>query len=342
MRVIQTTYRRGHAVERVLIDTDDEDLARIVAFVHGTAARKQDAGQPGHPRTADCPDQSVLRAVAGRAVRGIIPVSPAVSSAGPYLAWKSAANRQNHAACQRAAKGGNRPVFPIGLRNCMFGLRAGAVHAACDPVGQPKRHGVGGAPHESVGTGKNRVFGRELFAPLARLLVWQLALIFLFQLLRLLWGHSPKVLQLRRLTIFVINPDINAVIVMTPLVIAFEHPEAFGSPRAGPLKVLREIGVTLSCRTPSHPNLQCAVRDLIGTSLGSPLPQQVAILIQRCLDSIPIIAVRGIGASKATKGVAGDLDPARKVLPDNSRVHARTDRGGLPRLPLAIGQARSE
>ena len=40
MRVIQTTYRRGHAVECVLIDTDDEDLARIVAFVHGTAARK--------------------------------------------------------------------------------------------------------------------------------------------------------------------------------------------------------------------------------------------------------------------------------------------------------------
>lgn len=40
MRVIQTTHRRGHAVERVLIDTDDEDLARIVAFVHGTAARK--------------------------------------------------------------------------------------------------------------------------------------------------------------------------------------------------------------------------------------------------------------------------------------------------------------
>ena len=40
MRVIQTTHRRGHAVERVLIDTDDEDLSRIVAFVHGTAARK--------------------------------------------------------------------------------------------------------------------------------------------------------------------------------------------------------------------------------------------------------------------------------------------------------------
>lgn len=40
MRVIQTIHRRGHAVERVLIDTDDEDLARIVAFVHGTAARK--------------------------------------------------------------------------------------------------------------------------------------------------------------------------------------------------------------------------------------------------------------------------------------------------------------
>ena len=40
MRVIQTIHRRGHAVERVLIDTDDEDLARIVAFVHGAAARK--------------------------------------------------------------------------------------------------------------------------------------------------------------------------------------------------------------------------------------------------------------------------------------------------------------
>lgn len=40
MRVIQTTYRRGRAVDRVLIDTDDADLARIVAFVHGTAARK--------------------------------------------------------------------------------------------------------------------------------------------------------------------------------------------------------------------------------------------------------------------------------------------------------------
>lgn len=40
MRVIQTIHRRGHAVERVLIDTDDADLARIVAFVHGTAARK--------------------------------------------------------------------------------------------------------------------------------------------------------------------------------------------------------------------------------------------------------------------------------------------------------------
>ena len=40
MRVIQTTRRRGHAVECVLIDTDDEDLARIVAFVHGTTARK--------------------------------------------------------------------------------------------------------------------------------------------------------------------------------------------------------------------------------------------------------------------------------------------------------------
>ena len=40
MRVIQTTRRRGHAVECVLIDTDDEELARIVAFVHGTAARK--------------------------------------------------------------------------------------------------------------------------------------------------------------------------------------------------------------------------------------------------------------------------------------------------------------
>ena len=40
MRVIQTTHRRGHADERVLIDTDDPDLARIVAFVHGTAARK--------------------------------------------------------------------------------------------------------------------------------------------------------------------------------------------------------------------------------------------------------------------------------------------------------------
>lgn len=40
MRVIQTTHRRGRAVERVLIDTDDPDLARIVAFVHGTAARK--------------------------------------------------------------------------------------------------------------------------------------------------------------------------------------------------------------------------------------------------------------------------------------------------------------
>jgi len=40
VRVIQTAYRRGRAVERVLIDTDDADLARIVAFVHGTAARK--------------------------------------------------------------------------------------------------------------------------------------------------------------------------------------------------------------------------------------------------------------------------------------------------------------
>lgn len=40
MRVIQTTYRRGHAVECVLIDTDDEDLARIVAFVHGATSRK--------------------------------------------------------------------------------------------------------------------------------------------------------------------------------------------------------------------------------------------------------------------------------------------------------------
>jgi hypothetical protein len=38
--VIQTTHRRGHADERVLIDTDDADLARIVAFVHGATARK--------------------------------------------------------------------------------------------------------------------------------------------------------------------------------------------------------------------------------------------------------------------------------------------------------------
>ena len=40
MRVIQTIHRRGHAVERVLIDTDDADLARIVAFVHGATSRK--------------------------------------------------------------------------------------------------------------------------------------------------------------------------------------------------------------------------------------------------------------------------------------------------------------
>ena len=40
MRVIQTIHRRGHAVECVLIDTDDEDLARIVAFVHGATSRK--------------------------------------------------------------------------------------------------------------------------------------------------------------------------------------------------------------------------------------------------------------------------------------------------------------
>jgi hypothetical protein len=40
VRVIQTTHRRGHADERVLIDTDDADLARIVAFVHGATARK--------------------------------------------------------------------------------------------------------------------------------------------------------------------------------------------------------------------------------------------------------------------------------------------------------------
>ncbi len=40
MRVIQTIHRRGHAVECVLIDTDDADLARIVAFVHGATSRK--------------------------------------------------------------------------------------------------------------------------------------------------------------------------------------------------------------------------------------------------------------------------------------------------------------
>ena len=59
MRVIQTAYRRGRAVERVLIDTDDADLARIVAFVHGTAARKgtvtsveADGGETTHAEIA--------------------------------------------------------------------------------------------------------------------------------------------------------------------------------------------------------------------------------------------------------------------------------------------------
>ena len=40
MRVTQTTWTRGRRSERVLIETADTDLASIVAFVYGAAARK--------------------------------------------------------------------------------------------------------------------------------------------------------------------------------------------------------------------------------------------------------------------------------------------------------------
>ena len=40
MRVTQTTWTRGRRSERVLIETEDADLARIVAFVYGATARK--------------------------------------------------------------------------------------------------------------------------------------------------------------------------------------------------------------------------------------------------------------------------------------------------------------
>ena len=40
MRVIVTTRQGARFTERVACETDDADLARIVAFVHGTAARK--------------------------------------------------------------------------------------------------------------------------------------------------------------------------------------------------------------------------------------------------------------------------------------------------------------
>jgi hypothetical protein len=40
VRVIVTTRQGARFTERVACETDDPDLARIVAFVHGTAARK--------------------------------------------------------------------------------------------------------------------------------------------------------------------------------------------------------------------------------------------------------------------------------------------------------------
>jgi len=40
VRVTQTTWTRGRRSERVLIETADADLARIVAFVYGATARK--------------------------------------------------------------------------------------------------------------------------------------------------------------------------------------------------------------------------------------------------------------------------------------------------------------
>ena len=40
MRVIVTTRQGARFTERVACETDAPDLARIVAFVHGTAARK--------------------------------------------------------------------------------------------------------------------------------------------------------------------------------------------------------------------------------------------------------------------------------------------------------------
>ena len=40
MRVIVTTRQKGRAVERVVCETADEDIARIVAFVYGASVRK--------------------------------------------------------------------------------------------------------------------------------------------------------------------------------------------------------------------------------------------------------------------------------------------------------------
>ena len=40
MRVIVTTRQKGRAVERVVCETADADLARIVAFVYGADSRK--------------------------------------------------------------------------------------------------------------------------------------------------------------------------------------------------------------------------------------------------------------------------------------------------------------
>ena len=59
MRVIVTTRQKGRAVERVVCETADADLARIVAFVYGVAARKgtvtsveADGGETTHAEIA--------------------------------------------------------------------------------------------------------------------------------------------------------------------------------------------------------------------------------------------------------------------------------------------------
>ena len=59
MRVIVTTRQGARFTERVACETDDPDLARIVAFVHGTAARKgtvtsveADGGETTHAEIA--------------------------------------------------------------------------------------------------------------------------------------------------------------------------------------------------------------------------------------------------------------------------------------------------